>query len=460
MVRKRNDQRSTCPEGWLKAGIRVPVHLSVRQEKYAARCVGITRAVYNQMVAAHRMARAHGEGRWPSPMQLEKTFNGLKHEPEFGMGYAVEVSKFVAQGACRDFRRAYENWRNPNLRAAKASFKKKNRNGTGSFLAASGVDRVQYDGRRRIRLPYLGSVKLGRELPNGVPYEVRIKKQDGQWYVSVNYWKPPVVAEDKTHAFGGVDVGQSPLAVDSELVHYDNPKALDKSLRKLRRWQRALARRTAGSRGWHEAQRHVNAIHRRIVDLRENAHHQLSRLLVGKYAVLGIESLNVAGMDKLRHQARSIRDAAIGGLLQKVRYKADWYGTLVVEAARFFPSSKLCSDCGYHNGELMRETHWTCPACGIRHDRNENAALNLLGLALKAVDELPDQLILGPVGPDVTLLDGKALAGGNHVAGETGPGEGRTAPLTWELPAVDGGADGIAVSRTDALIPVQLRLAI
>ena len=73
----------------------------------------------------------------------------------------------------------------------------------------------------------------------------------------------------------------------------------------------------------------------------------MSRLLVGKYAVLGIESLNVAGMDKLRHQARSIRDAAIGGLLRKIRYKADWYGTLIVEADRFFPSSKLCSDCGY-----------------------------------------------------------------------------------------------------------------
>ena len=141
MVRKRNDQRSTCPEGWRKAGIKVPVHLTVRQEEYATRCVGIARAVYNQMVATHRMARAHGEGRWSSPMELEKTFNGLKHVPEFGMGYATEVSKFVAQGACRDFRRSYENWRNADLRAARPSFKKKNRNGTGSFLAASGVDR-------------------------------------------------------------------------------------------------------------------------------------------------------------------------------------------------------------------------------------------------------------------------------------------------------------------------------
>ena len=271
------------------------------------------------MVATHRSARAQVHGRWPSPMELEKIFNELKHQPEFGMQYATEVSKFVAQGASRDFRRAYENWRNPELRAAIPTFKRKNRIGTGAFLAASGVDRVKYDDHRRIRLPYLGSVKLQRELPEGIPYEVRIKQENGRWYASVNYWKPPVGAEEKTHLCGAVDVGITPLAVDSELVHYENPKALYRMLPKLQRWQRTLARRTVGSRGWHEAQGRINAIHRRVNSLRENAHHQLSRLLVRKYAVLAIESLNVAGMDKLPHQAKAIRDAAIGGLLQKIR---------------------------------------------------------------------------------------------------------------------------------------------
>ena len=147
-------------------------------------------------------------------------------------------------------------------------------------------------------------------------------------------------------------------------------------------------------------------------------------------------------------------------MLQKIRYKADWYGTIIVEADRSFPSSKLCSSCGCHNGELEREAHWTCPQCGVRHDRNENAALNLLSLALKAADELPDKLILGPVGPDVTLLVGRALADGKRVVGETGPGEGRTASSARRMSAVDGGTDGNAISRAEALIPVQLQLAI
>ena len=264
MVRKRNSQHSSCPAGWLQDGIKLPVHLTVRQGQYAARAVGIARSVFNLMVATHRSARAQGHGHGPSPMELEKIFNDLKHEPEFGMEYATEVSKFVAQGACRDFRRADENWRNPTLNAARPTFKKKNRIGTGSFLAASGVDRVKYDDHRRIRLPYLGSVKLKRELPEGIPYEVRIKQENGRWYASVNYWKPPVGAEEKTHLCGAVDVGITPLAVDSELVHYENPKALYRMLAKLQRWQRTLARRTVGSRGWPEAQGRINAIHRRI----------------------------------------------------------------------------------------------------------------------------------------------------------------------------------------------------
>ena len=459
MAKARNNQRSSCPEDWLKAGIKVPISLTVRQEQYATRAVGIARSVFNLMVATHQMARAQGHGYWPNPMELEKTFNELKHQPEFGMQYATEISKFVAQGASRDFRRAYENWRNPDLRAARPTFRKKNRQGTGSFLAASGVERVKYDGHRRIRLPYLGSVKLKRELPDGIPYEVRIKKENGIWYASVNYWKPPVGAEEKTHLCGAVDVGITPLAVDSALVHYDNPKALGQSLRKLRRWQRALARRTVGSQGCREAQQRVAAIHRRISGLRENAHHQVSRLLVRKYAVLAVESLNVAGMDQLRHQAKAIRDAAIGGLLQQIRYKADWYGTIVVEADRFYPSSKLCSDCGAHNAGLGRELHWTCSDCGVQHDRNENAALNLLTLAINAARDLP-KLALGPVGPDVTLPDGKALAGGKRVAGETGPDEGRTVSSTQASPAVDGEAAPHGSGRPEAAVKTQLQLAI
>ena len=176
----RKDQTSSCPDGWIKAGIKVPVNLTARQEKYATRCTGIARSVFNLMVATHHMARTQCHGKWPNPMEMEKVFNDLKHEPDFGMEYATRVSKFVAQGACRDFRHAYENWRNPDLRAARPSFKRRTASAPDHSwphpaLRASGTMATGASGFRTS-----APVKLKRELPHGLPYEVRIKRENGR----------------------------------------------------------------------------------------------------------------------------------------------------------------------------------------------------------------------------------------------------------------------------------------
>ena len=212
--------------------------------------------------------------------------------------------------------------------------------------------------------------------------------------------------------------GYQPLAVDSDGVEYRNPKAYGNALRRLGRWQRAQARRTPGSRGWWQAQRRIDRTHRRVTGLRNNAHHHVSLTLIRKYHTLGIETLNVAGMIKAGLQSRALSDAGMSRLLDQIQYKASWYGTRVVEADQWYPSSKTCSGCGVVNGDLGREREWDCPNCGTQHDRNQNAARNLLKLALLAVGE------------DVTLPDGEALAGGDTIAGETAPNEGRTKPMT------------------------------
>ena len=163
----------------------------------------------------------------------------------------------------------------------------------------------------------------------------------------------------------------------------------------------------------------------RKVELRNNAHHNVSRALVQKYHTLGIESLNVAGMIRAGLQPKALSDAAMSDLLRQIRYKAQWYGTTVVEANRTYPSSKTCSACQAVNTTLKREPRWTCPNCGADHDRNENAARNLLKLARLAVGE------------SVTLPDGEALANsdptnGDFTRGGTDPDEGRTKPRTTD----------------------------
>ena len=146
--------------------------------------------------------------------------------------------------------------------------------------------------------------------------------------------------------------------------------------RRLKRWQRAQARRTPGSRGWWEAQRRIDATQRRIVGLRNNTHHHVSRALVGKYHTLGIETLKVAGMIRAGLQSKALSDAGMSSLLSQIRYKAGWYGTEIVEADRWYPSSRTCSVCGVVNPELGREPMWSCPSCGVIHPPqadNENA---------------------------------------------------------------------------------------
>ena len=413
---KKRKQPSSCPEGWLSAARVVQLELTCRQERYAQRCVGIARFVYNRMAANDQAGQ--DVDLWLTPHELEKEFNAVKHVNPV-LTFVTEVSKFVAQGACRNYRNARSSWLNKNLKARRPVFRRKNRTGTGSFLAVSGVELIQYDGHRRIRLPYLGSVRMTRTLQEGIPYEVTIRKRNGRWYASIAYWKPLVAAPQReTQSVGGVDVGINPLAVDSSRVAYQNPKGYYRAQRRLKRWQRAQARRTPGSRGWWEAQQRLDRAHRRAVGLRNNAHHHVSRALVRKYHTLGIETLNVSGMIKAGLQSKALSDAGMSGLLNQIRYKADWYGTRIVEADQWYPSGKTCSACGAVNEDLGREREWDCPSCGVIHDRNQNAARNLQKLALLAVGE------------DVRLPDEEALAGGDSTAGETAPYEGRTKPRT------------------------------
>ena len=250
----------------------------------------------------------------------------------------------------------------------------------------------------------------------GIPYEVTIRRRNGRWYASIAYWKPPIAPPQReTQSVGGVDVGINPLAMDSDGVEYQNPRAYGNALRRLGRWQRAQARRRPGSRGWWQAQRRIDRTHHRVTGLRSNAHHHISLTLIRKYHTMGIETLNVAGMSKAGLQSRALAAAGMSGLLDQIQYKASWYGTRIVEADQWYPSSKTCSACEVINRDLGRERKWACPNCGAQHDRNRNAARNLRKLA---------------VGENVMLLNGEALADGDSIAGETAPVEGRTKPVT------------------------------
>ena len=417
-ARKSRNQPSSCPQGWQPAGYSVPIHLTVKQQTYCRRAVGISRFVYNLCVATHRFCRANRLP-WPSWQDLNQAFNETKYDDH---PFVAAVSKHVAEGAIRDFGTAIANWRDPQLTAGPPRFHKKRLTGTGTFRAASGISTIKYNRKRRIQLPYLGSVKLDHTLPKGIIYEAHIKFLNGQWRLSVNYWKEPLPAPETDTRIenGAVDTGINPHATDSEGQTWENPKAYYQAEQKLARWQRAQTRPTTRSRRWWEAQRKINRLNRRIGDLRRNAQHQMTAQLVHKFQNLIIEDLNVAGMMHGK-TPKAQADAGMGEIKRQLIYKGQWHHCEVQLAHRFYPSSKTCSNCQNVNAKLKREPVWQCPSCGMNHDRNSNAAVNLRNLLTLPADS------------GVRLRDGKALAVGDH-NGETGPNDRRTAPRETRLP--------------------------
>ena len=407
-TRKRAQQPSSCPDGHLPAGHVRPLQLTKKQQIYCRRAVGVSRFVYNLCVATHKFCRTN-RLKWPSGQDLNREFNAIKQEHS---PFVTEVSYPVAEGAVRDFGTAVNNWFDPNHNGQRTKFHRNRLTGSGSFRAASGVRDIQYNGKRRIRLPNPGSIKLAHTLPKGIIHEAHITFQNGQRLLSVNYWKPPVEPETEQRIQNGaVDTGINPSATDSDGQTWENPKAYYKAEHKLARWQRAQAHRTRASRDGWEAQHHIDRLQRRIVGLRKNATHQMTSELVHKYQNLVIEDLNVAGMMQ-GSTSKAQADASMGEIKRQLTYKGQWNQCNIYLANRFYPSSKTCSNCNHVNAKLKRQPYWQCPSSGVNHERNYNAALNL------------HQLLTLLPSAGGTLRDGKALAPGS-------PG-GATARLTGE----------------------------
>ena len=230
-----------------------------------------------------------------------------------------------------------------------------------------------------LSLPKLGRLKLAEALPDVATPDMVTLRQDaaGRYFVSFCA-EVEIAVLPVTGKVIGVDLGLTHLATLSSGEKIAAPRHYRNRLRYLRQQQRCLARRQKGGRRREKQKLRVAKIHARITDQRQYALHQLTTDLVRKYDVIAIEDLNVKAMARGMH-SRSIHDAAFSEFRRQLTYKANWYGRTVVASDRFFPSSKLCSRCGHKLDELRLDVRqWTCPKCGAQHDRDINAAQNLL----------------------------------------------------------------------------------
>ena len=355
---------------------------SPEQAAELSRTFGCVRKVYNLALAARTEAWYQRAER-VSYAQSSALLTAWKRSED--LAYLGEVSSVPLQQALRHLQGAFAAfW---EKRAAYPRFKSRKRSRASAEYTRSAF---RYrDGQLRLaKMTAPLDIRWSRPLPRGAqPSTVTVSRDSaGRWFVSL-LCECPMEPLPPCRAAVGIDAGITSLVTLSTGEKITNPQHERRDRARLALAQRRMARKAKGSANRAKARLKVARAHARIADRRRDFLHKLTTRLVRDNQAVVIEDLNVRGMLGNHHLARAISGAAWGDLRAMLEYKCDWYGRDLVVIDRWFPSSKTCSACGRTVARLPLGTReWACPSCGARHDRDINAAKNILaaGLAVAA----------------------------------------------------------------------------
>ena len=347
------------------------------QETLLRRTMGCARLVYNRALSARTEAWYVKQERVGYD-ESSKMLTQWKKQAD--LDFLNEVSSVPLQQGLRHLQTAFSNfWAG---RAKYPNFKKKHHGGSAEFTKSAFRWK---DGKvflAKCSEPL--AIVWSRELPIGAePSTITVKlSPSGRWTASILV-EAEIEALPESPNKIGIDLGITSLIALSNGDKVANPKSFKAKRAKLRRVQKALSRKKKGSKNRHKARLKVAKVHAQISDARNDFLHKLTTQLVRENQTIAVEDLAVKNMVKNHKLALAISDASWGELVRQLEYKCHWYGRNFVKIDRWFPSSKRCGNCGHIVDMLpLHLREWDCPSCGTHHDRDVNAAKNILAAGL------------------------------------------------------------------------------
>jgi putative transposase len=341
-----------------------------KQQKQFTHHFGSARWVYNYFLQ-YKTDQYKLTSKSATYIQMSKILTELKQQPEYA--WLNGVSRQCTANSLRNLDVAFNKFFNKKTKYPK--FKKKT--SKQSFKTSSPICSIRQGG---VHLPQIGLVKCKLKLPKEYKfYSTTISRETtGKYFISINYTidiPEPVI--DKKKPIIGIDFGLKTFITTSNGNKIDHPKPLNNMLHKLKRLSRELSRRKKGSNRRSKTKRKLALCHEKIKSIRLDFLHKLSRRMVGENQAIYLEDLSIKGMGN--RFGKQLQDLGWGEFTRQLSYKGLWFGCQVSKIDRFFPSSKTCSTCGcVKNNLTLGDRVWACLRCGAHHDRDVNAAKNVL----------------------------------------------------------------------------------